>query len=348
MSEKSFSERYKAAGVDITAGYESVSRIRPLAESTHTGGVIGGLGGFGGAFEPNITGMKRPVTISGTDGVGTKLKIAFALDKHDTIGIDCVAMCVNDIVCAGAEPMFFLDYLALGKNRPEVVEQIVSGIAEGCRQAGCALIGGETAEMPGFYPENEYDLAGFSVGIVDYENILNGSSIKNGDKLIGLASSGVHSNGFSLIRKILGDTPEALSEYIPELGHTLGEELLIPTKIYVKPILQLIKDLGIKLKGICHITGGGFYENIPRILPDGIKAVIHPASFPVPEIFNIISERGNIDSREMYNTFNMGLGLVLAVGKEDVGAAMQALIQAGERPYAIGCCQTGEKGVKLS
>lgn len=348
MNNKSFSKSYKEAGVDITAGYESVDRIKPLVESTYTDGVMGSLGGFGGAFALNVSGMQRPVTISGTDGVGTKLKIAFAMNKHDTVGIDCVAMCVNDIVCAGATPMFFLDYLALGKNHPEQVEQIVSGIASGCREAGCALIGGETAEMPGFYSEDEYDIAGFSVGLVDESKIIDGSSIVAGDKLIGLASSGVHSNGFSLVRKILGDTPEALSEYVPALGHTLGEELLTPTRIYVKPVLHLINTLGINIKGICHITGGGFYENVPRMLPESIRAVIKPSSFPVPDIFNIIAERGNINIRDMYNTFNMGIGLIMAVGKDDVGNVMQALIQAGERPYAIGCCVEGEKGVELS
>ncbi len=343
MVDNSFSESYKSAGVDITAGYEGVKRIKPLVESTFTKGVIGSIGGFGGMFEPDTAGMKRPVIVSGTDGVGTKLKIAFAMNKHDTIGIDCVAMCVNDIVCGGAAPMFFLDYIALGKNRPEVVEQIVSGIAEGCRQAGCALVGGETAEMPGFYPEDEYDVAGFSAGIVDYEKIIDGSRIKPGDKLIGLPSSGVHSNGFSLVRKILGDTPEALSEYVPSLGHTLGEELLIPTRIYVPVVLHLVRTLGFDIKGISHITGGGFYENLPRMLPDGVRMRVDAHSYPVPEIFNIISERGNISTRDMYNTFNMGIGLVMAVDSGDAGKVVEALIQAGERPYVIGCCVADDK-----
>ena len=269
------SESYAAAGVDVTAGYETIDRIKPLVESTYTQGVLGGLGGFGGMFVPDLSGMKRPVTVSGTDGVGTKLKIAFLMDKHDTVGIDCVAMCVNDIVCSGAEPLFFLDYVAMGKNITARTEKIVAGVAEGCRQSGCALIGGETAEMPGFYPEEEYDLAGFSVGIVDEEKIIDGSTIISGDCLIGIASSGLHSNGFSLVRKIFDVNAETIHEHIPELGCTLGEELLKPTRIYVKSVLHLTKRLGLNIKGICHITGGGFYENVPRMLPDGIRAKIH-------------------------------------------------------------------------
>lgn len=345
--QDSKSDSYAAAGVDVTAGYETVERIKPLVKSTFREGVIGDLGGFGGLFAPNIQGMKRPVTVSGTDGVGTKLKIAFMMDKHDTVGIDCVAMCVNDIICSGAEPLFFLDYLAMGKNFPERTAKIVEGIAEGCRQAGCALIGGETAEMPGFYPEDEYDMAGFSVGLVDYDQIINGRTIKPGDKIIGLASSGLHSNGFSLVRKVLDLTSEKLGEYVPELFCTLGEELLKPTRIYVKPVLHLIKTLGMNIKGISHITGGGLYENIPRMLPEGICAVIRPNDFPESRIFSYISSKSDIPVRDMYNTFNMGIGLVMAVDSSDVGNVINALIQIGEHPYVIGCCVSGEKGVEL-
>lgn len=346
--ENSKSDSYAAAGVDITAGYESVGRITPLVESTYTPGVMGTLGGFGGMFELDTAGMNRPVTVSGTDGVGTKLKLAFLMDKHDTIGIDCVAMCVNDIACSGATPQFFLDYLAMGKNIPERTEKIVAGIAEGCRMAGCALIGGETAEMPGFYPEDEYDLAGFSVGLVDYDSIIDGRSIAPKDKLIGLASNGVHSNGFSLIRHVLDLSHEKLSEYIPELSCTLGEELLKPTRIYVKTILHLTKTLGLNIKGISHITGGGIYENLPRMLPPGIRAYVKAGAVPTQEIFRIIAEQGQIPAHDMYNTFNMGIGLVMAVDKDDVGTVMDALVQVGERPYVIGCCREGEKGVELS
>ena len=315
------SASYAAAGLDVTAVYEAVNRIKPLVESTNSPGVIGGLGGFGGLVAPDMTGMKEPVLVSGTDGVGTKLKIAFLMDKHNTVGIDCVAMCVNDIVCAGASPMFFLDYVACGKNYPQRIEQIVSGIAEGCRQAGCALIGGETAEMPGFYPVDEYDLAGFSVGVVDKEKILDGSTIIPGDALIGLASNGVHSNGFSLVRKVLDVENADLKTVIPELGCSLGEELLKPTRIYVRAVKALLSS-GLKVKGISHITGGGLYENVPRMLPDNIVASIDTAKIPVPPIFTMIQEKGNIPQRDMYNTFNMGIGLVMAVAKEDCGAVM--------------------------
>ena len=342
----SMSESYKAAGVDVTAGYEAVNRIRPLVESTNIPGVMGGLGGFGGLFAPNLSGMKEPVLVSGTDGVGTKLKIAFLMDKHDTVGIDCVAMCVNDIVCSGAAPMFFLDYVACGKNDPARIEQIVSGIAEGCRQAGCALIGGETAEMPGFYPPSEYDLAGFAVGMVDKEKILDGSDICEGDVLIALASNGLHSNGFSLVRKVLDVENADLNTPIPELGCPLGEELLKPTRIYVRPVKALLES-GLRVKGISHITGGGLYENVPRMLPDNILAEINTSSIPVPPVFTMIQERGSITDRDMYNTFNMGIGLVMAVEKEDAARVMDTLIRCGERPYLIGKCVEGEKGVEL-
>ncbi len=345
--QNSFSESYAAAGVDVTAGYESVERIKPLVESTFREGVLGSLGGFGGMFEPKLDGMAHPVFISGTDGVGTKLKIAFMMDKHDTVGIDCVAMCVNDIICSGAEPLFFLDYLAMGKNIPERTEQIVSGIAEGCRQAGCALIGGETAEMPGFYTEDEYDMAGFAVGVVDRDKIIDGSTIKAGDRLIGLASSGLHSNGFSLVRKVLDPTPETLATKVPALFSTLGAELIKPTRIYVRQVLHLIKTLGMNIKGLCHITGGGLFENIPRMLPDGITAKILPDGFPQCNISSYIQTVGKIPARDMYNTFNMGVGLVMAVGSEDVGDIVNALIQIGEHPYVIGSCVNGEKGVEL-
>ncbi len=342
------SESYAAAGVDVTAGYEAVDRIKPLVESTYIDGVLGTLGGFGGMFElKNLAGMERPVTVSGTDGVGTKLKIAFLMDKHDTVGIDCVAMCVNDIACAGAAPLFFLDYLAVGKNVPSRIEEIVSGITEGCRQAGCALIGGETAEMPGFYPPEEYDLAGFSVGLVDHKKIIDGSTIQEGDILVGLSSSGLHSNGYSLVRKVLDVNKENLSQRIPELGCTLGEELLRPTKIYVKSILHLLKH-GFSVRGISHITGGGLYENVPRMLPEGICAEIDCTVFPTRAIFSLIAEKGNIPKRDMYNTFNMGIGLVMAVPKEEVGDVMEAMVQVGERPYVIGYCRKGDRGVNLT
>jgi phosphoribosylformylglycinamidine cyclo-ligase len=343
----SHSGSYAAAGVDVTAGYEAVERMKPFVKSTFRPGVLGGLGGFGGLFEPDISGMKRPVFVSGTDGVGTKLKIAFMMNKHNTVGIDCVAMCVNDIICSGAEPLFFLDYLAMGKNFPERTASIVEGVAQGCREAGCALIGGETAEMPGFYPDDEYDIAGFAVGVVDHDKIIDGSTIKAGDKLIGLASSGLHSNGFSLVRKVLDLSPEKLRQNVPELYCTLGEELLKPTRIYVRQVLHLIKTLDMNIKGLAHITGGGLYENVPRMLPDGITAIIRPDDFPESRIFAYLSSMSSIPPRDMYNTFNMGIGLVMAVDSDDVGHIINALIQIGEHPYVIGTCVKGEKGVEL-
>lgn len=342
---ESRSESYKAAGVDVTAGYEAVKLMKPHVESTFTKGVIGSLGGFGGLFRPPVEGMKDPILVSGTDGVGTKLKLAFLMDKHDTVGIDAVAMCVNDIACCGASPMFFLDYIAVGKNYPAKIAQIVSGIAEGCRQAGCALIGGETAEMPGFYPDNEYDVAGFSVGIVDREKMIDGSRLAAGDVLIGVASSGVHSNGYSLVRKTLGINEKSVRKYIDAFGKTLGEELLTPTKIYVKTIQSLIASC--EVKAISHITGGGFYENIPRMLGDGICADIEKAAVPVPAIFDLIAKTGKIPERDMYNTFNMGVGLVVAVAKDDADKALAAIASAGETGYLIGACKAGEKGIEL-
>lgn len=330
----SHSESYKKAGVDVTAGYEAVRLMKKDVESTFVPGVIGSLGGFGGLFAPDISGMRKPLLVSGTDGVGTKLKIAFLMDRHNTVGIDCVAMCVNDIICSGAKPLFFLDYIALGKNIPEKVASIVSGVSEGCRQSGCALIGGETAEMPGFYPEDEYDLAGFSVGIVDEDRMINGTAICPGDALIGIASSGVHSNGFSLVRKIFSMTKEALSEKRPELGKTLGEALLTPTKIYVKAIETLKANVAVK--GLCHITGGGFYENIPRMFPDGLTAVVRKNSFPTLPIFKLIQQEGNIPERDMYNTYNMGIGMIAAVPAEDAERAVRVLNAIGEKAYHIG------------
>ncbi len=340
------SDSYAAAGVDVTAGYEAVSRIKPLVERTNIPGVIGGLGGFGGLFAPDLSGMEEPVLVSGTDGVGTKLKIAFLMDRHNTVGIDCVAMCVNDIICSGASPMFFLDYIACGKNLPERIEQIVSGVAEGCRQASCALIGGETAEMPGFYAEDEYDLAGFSVGLVDKKKILDGHDIIPGDVLIGLASNGIHSNGYSLVRKVLDVENIDLKATVPELRCSLGDELLKPTRIYVRPVRALL-DSGLRIKGISHITGGGLYENVPRMLPEGICAEIRTASIPVPPIFSMIQDKGDISDRDMYNTFNMGVGLVMAVAKEDAGSVVDMMIRCGEQPYFIGKCASGDKGVEL-
>ena len=339
------SESYKAAGVDVTAGYEAVKQMKPFVESTYIPGVLGSIGGFGGMFEPNIKDMKRPILVSGTDGVGTKLKLAFLMDKHDTVGIDCVAMCVNDIACCGAQPLFFLDYLAVGKNYPERIAQLVKGVAEGCRQAGCALVGGETAEMPGFYPVDEYDLAGFSVGMVDHDKMIDGTKIAPGDVLIAVASSGVHSNGYSLVRKTLGINEKSVRRYISEFGKTLGEELLTPTKIYVKTIQSLIASCNVK--GMSHITGGGFYENIPRMLPEGILASVEKASLPTPEVFKLIQSTGNIPERDMYNTFNMGAGLVIAVDKNDADKALEAIQAAGETGYIIGECKSGEKGVEV-
>jgi len=341
------SDSYARAGVDVIAGYESVKKIAPHIKSTHRSGVLGEIGGFGGLFEPDLSGMKRPVAVSGTDGVGTKLKIAFLMDKHDTIGIDCVAMCVNDIVCSGAEPLFFLDYLAMGKNIPERTERIVAGVAEGCRMAGCALIGGETAEHPDIMPVSEYDIAGFSVGFVDYDKIIDGSTVKPGDIIIGLASSGLHSNGFSLVRKVFADELNDLDMYIPDLGCTLGEELLRPTIIYVKPLLQLIRKFGKDIKGISHITGGGYYENLPRILPEGISARIEASKLPKAPIFDIIARKGSIPARDMYNTFNMGIGLVAVVSEDKADLVMSVLNDQGETPSHIGYCIKSDIGVDI-
>jgi len=345
--QNSHSQSYKEAGVDVTAGYEAVERIKPLVESTYTKGVIGSIGGFGGLFAPDLSGMERPVLISGTDGVGTKLRLAFAMDRHDTVGIDCVAMCVNDILCAGAKPLFFLDYLAMGKNIPVRTAEIVAGFAEGCRQAETALIGGETAEMPGSYPEGEYDLAGFTVGLVDEKKIIDGSKIEVGDRLVAIASSGLHSNGYSLVRKVLGESKEVLEAHVPELGCTLSEELLRPTKIYVKSILALLNTMGNAVRGISNITGGGIYENVPRMLPEGRRAVIHPDKMPVPPIFSLIAEKGQIPTRDMYNTFNMGIGMVLAVEKSRVDEVVKTLTELGEQAYVVGCIEQGEQGVDL-
>ena len=346
--KNSHSESYAAAGVDVTAGYEAVNRIKPLVESTYIPGVMGTLGGFGGLFAPDVAGMKKPVLVSGTDGVGTKLKLAFLMDKHDTVGIDCVAMCVNDIICSGAMPLFFLDYLAVGRNKPERIEAIVSGVTEGCRRAGCALIGGETAEMPGFYSEEEYDLAGFSVGLADQENMIDGSTLQEGDLLIGLGSSGVHSNGFSLVRKVFGidDNPNRLTEKLSEYNSTLGEVLLRPTNIYVREIKGLLKH-GVHVRAISHITGGGLYENVPRMMKSGLTAQIDVTSFPVAPIFDLIAKEGKIPERDMYNTFNMGLGMVIAIPKEEVGVAKEALTRVGGHAHIIGSVVKGDAGVEL-
>lgn len=338
---------YKNSGVDIEAGYRSVELIKKHVQTTMRPEVLTGLGGFSGAFSMEaMKNMEKPTLISGTDGVGTKLKLAFLLDRHDTVGIDCVAMCVNDIACAGGEPLFFLDYIACGKNYPEKIEQIVSGVAEGCRQSNAALIGGETAEMPGFYPENEYDLAGFAVGVVDEKDLVTGKELKAGDAVIGMASSGVHSNGFSLVRKIFPMEKEALNQYYEELGTTLGEALLTPTKIYVKA-LRSLRQAGVRVKACSHITGGGFYENIPRMLPEGKCAVIHRDSYEVPAIFQMLQKSGQVEDKVMYNTYNMGIGMVLAVEEKDADAAMEAIRAAGETPYRIGEITDGEKGISL-
>ena len=338
---------YKTAGVDIEAGYQSVELMKKYVKKTVRPEVLGGLGGFSGAFSlAKMKDMEKPTLVSGTDGVGTKLKLAFLLDKHDTVGIDCVAMCVNDIACAGGEPLFFLDYIACGKNFPEKIATIVKGVADGCIQSGAALIGGETAEMPGFYPENEYDLAGFAVGIVDEKELITGEHIKAGDALIGIASSGVHSNGFSLVRKVFDMTKESLDTYYEELGTTLGEALIAPTKIYVKA-LRSIKEAGVTIKGCSHITGGGFYENIPRMLPDGMNAKIQKDSYPVLPIFKLLQKAGNLEEKMMYNTYNMGIGMVLAIQKDDAEKVMEAVRKAGETPYLIGEVTAGEKGVTL-
>ncbi len=340
---------YRNAGVDIEAGYRSVELMKEHVKKTMRPEVMGGLGGFSGAFRAAaLKGMEEPVLLSGTDGVGTKLKLAFLMDKHDTVGIDCVAMCVNDVACAGGEPLFFLDYIACGKNVPEKIAAIVSGVAEGCKQAGAALIGGETAEMPGFYPEDEYDLAGFAVGAADKKDLIAGDALNPGDTLIGMASSGVHSNGFSLVRKVFEKemTREGLKTWYDELGQTLGEALLVPTKIYVKA-LRAVKEAGVEVKACSHITGGGFYENVPRMLRDGARAVIKKNSYEVPAIFRLLAEKGGIEEQMMYNTFNMGIGMVTAVAPQDADKAMEAMRAAGEVPYIIGYVEAGEKGVTL-
>lgn len=338
---------YKNAGVDIEAGYQSVELMKKYVKETMRPEVLGGLGGFSGAFSLSaMKNMEKPTLVSGTDGVGTKLKLAFIMDKHDTVGIDCVAMCVNDIACAGGEPLFFLDYIACGKNYPEKIATIVKGVADGCKQAGAALIGGETAEMPGFYPMDEYDLAGFAVGIVDEKKLITGENIKPGDTLIGIASSGVHSNGFSLVRRIFDMTSESLNTYYDELGTTLGEALLAPTRIYVKA-LKSVKDAGITIKGCSHITGGGFYENIPRMLPEGVRAVVRKDSYEVPAIFKMMQKAGNLEEKMMYNTYNMGLGMVLALDPTDADKAVAAIQAAGETAYVVGTVEAGEKGVTV-
>ena len=338
---------YKKAGVDIEAGYKSVELMKEHIKKTMRPEVLTNIGGFSGAFSmEKIKSMEKPTLVSGTDGVGTKLKLAFILDKHNTVGIDCVAMCVNDIACAGGEPLFFLDYIACGKNYPEKIADIVSGVAEGCAQSSAALIGGETAEMPGFYPEDEYDLAGFAVGIVDEKDLITGKDLKAGDVLLGIASSGVHSNGFSLVRKVFPMEKEALDTYYEELGTTLGEALLAPTKIYVKA-LRSVKEAGVRIKACSHITGGGFYENVPRMLSDGMRAVIKKDSYQVPAIFRMLAEQGDIAEEMMYNTYNMGIGMVVAVDPADVEKAKAAIEAAGETVYEIGMIEAGEKGVTL-
>jgi phosphoribosylformylglycinamidine cyclo-ligase len=342
---KSFSESYKAAGVDVTAGYKAVELMKSHVARTNIPGVVSGIGGFGGLFQPDLGAMNAPVLVSGTDGVGTKLRIAFLMDKHDTIGIDCVAMCVNDVICCGAKPLFFLDYLAVGKNYPERIAQIVSGVAEGCVQSNCALVGGETAEMPGFYPIDEYDLAGFSVGMVDREKIIDGSKIQEGDAIIGLQSSGVHSNGFSLVRKVFNISEKNINMHLDDLGHTIGEELLTPTRIYVKPVLALMEK--IQIKAISHITGGGFFENIPRMLKPNTTAQIELASLPKLPVFSLLQSQGNIPEREMYNTFNMGIGMCMIVAKEQANQAVFELNAAGEHAYIIGSVAAGGEGVTL-
>ena len=340
---------YKNAGVDIEAGYKAVELMKESVKTTMRPEVLGGLGGFSGAFSmESLKGMEEPILLSGTDGVGTKLKLAFLMDRHDTVGIDCVAMCVNDVACAGGEPLFFLDYIACGKNVPEKIAAIVSGVADGCRQAGAALIGGETAEMPGFYPEDEYDLAGFAVGVADRKDMITGENLVPGDVLIGMASSGVHSNGFSLVRKVFEKelTKEGLNTYYDELGKTLGEALIAPTRIYVQALKE-VKAAGVSVKACSHITGGGFYENVPRMLKEGTRAVIQKDSYPIPPIFDLLAKKGNIEEKIMYNTYNMGIGMVLAVAPADVEKAVEAILKAGDTPYVIGSIEAGEKGVDL-
>ncbi len=343
---KSYSESYKEAGVDITAGYKAVELMKGHIKKTMTAGAMSDIGGFGGLFELDMTGIKKPVLVSGTDGVGTKLKLAFLMDKHDTVGIDCVAMCVNDIICTGAKPLLFLDYIALGKNYPEKVAEIVKGVADGCVQAGCALVGGETAEMPGFYPEDEYDLAGFSVGVVDKDKVLDNSTIKEGDVIIALPSSGVHSNGFSLVRKVFDVENSDIKKPVAELsGKSIGEALLEPTKIYVKPMLALFDE--ITVKAVSHITGGGFYENIPRSIPEGFGAKIERAAIKVLPIFELIQKTGNIPERDMFNTYNMGVGMSVVVAKEDADRALEILKQNGEDAYVIGEIVKSEESVTI-
>ena len=338
---------YKNAGVDIEAGYKSVELMKEHIKKTMRSEVLTNIGGFSGAFSmEKFKDMEKPTLVSGTDGVGTKLKLAFIMDKHDTVGIDCVAMCVNDVACAGGEPLFFLDYIACGKNYPEKIATIVSGVAEGCKQSGCALIGGETAEHPGLMPEDEYDLAGFTVGVVDKKDIITGENLKAGDVLIGMASTGVHSNGFSLVRKIFKMDKETLNTYHEELGKTLGEALLAPTRIYVKA-LKNVKEAGVRVKACSHITGGGFYENVPRMLPEGKHAVIKKDSYEVPAIFKMMEREGNVEEHMMYNTYNMGIGMIVAVDPADVEKTMEAMRAAGDTPYVIGEIKDGEKGVTL-
>lgn len=338
---------YKNAGVDIEAGYKSVELMKQYVKETMRPEVLGGLGGFSGAFSlEKIKNMEKPTLVSGTDGVGTKIKLAFLMDKHDTVGIDCVAMCVNDIACAGGEPLFFLDYIACGKNEPEKIATIVKGVAEGCKQCGAALIGGETAEHPGLMPEDEYDLAGFAVGVVDEKDLITGKDLKAGDVLIGIASSGVHSNGFSLVRKVFEMTKESLDTYYDVLGKTLGEALIEPTRIYVKALWE-VKNAGVTVKACSHITGGGFYENIPRMLPDRVKAVVKKDSYDIPAIFKLLQEKGGITEQMMYNTYNMGLGMIVAVDPADADKAMAAIEAAGEKCFIVGDIQDGEKGVTL-
>ncbi len=341
---RSHSESYAAAGVDIEAGYRAVELMKEHVARTMIPGVVSGIGGFGGLFQPNLQGMQEPVLVSGTDGVGTKLKLAFALDRHDTVGIDCVAMCVNDVVCCGAQPLFFLDYIATGKNKPETVAAIVSGVAEGCVQANCALIGGETAEMPGFYPENEYDLAGFAVGLVDRPRIIDKNSVRSGDAVLALPSSGVHSNGFSLVRKICGDTRDKLAVYSAELGRTLGEALLEPTRIYVRPVLAL--SAALPVHGLAHITGGGFYENMPRCLPEGLAVRVEKSALRTPPLFAYLQQAGQIPEHDMFNTFNMGVGMIAVVAADQADAALRILRENGVDAYALGEIVPGD-GVEI-
>ncbi|MDR1836349.1 MAG: phosphoribosylformylglycinamidine cyclo-ligase [Treponema sp.] len=345
--KNSYSESYKAAGVDITSGYRAIELIKKHVQRTRTQGCLDGIGGFGGMFALPKTGWNEPVLVSGTDGVGTKLKIAFLMDKHDTVGIDCVAMCVNDIICTGARPLFFLDYIALGKNIPEKVEKIVCGVAEGCVQAGCALVGGETAEHPGMMPEDEYDIAGFSAGIAEKSKIPDKNNVKEGDVIISIASSGVHSNGFSLIRKIFGIDADGgiLERYFGELGRTLGEELMEPTKIYVKPILELFEN--IPVRSVCHITGGGFYENLPRVFGENVGAVIKKSAMEIPPVFNLIAAEGKTLERDMFNTYNMGVGMCVITASENADEAMRILRSSGEKASFLGEIRPGDCGVKI-